>query len=183
MERKIRSIESETQRARAISAVQGGTMLRVLPLARQGLSPTEISKLTGKSYYAVASSEFHLRRRGELPSSAREFCRQLAEILENPPIEFDFRKKLLGMVNFAFYRDHSQLFLTVTELCRLAGCHLSSWDISSDAVMVLEQEQVPVKTFYLKQRYKGKVVYRHYSIILTADRDNGVKALLNGFNF
>lgn len=184
MERKTRSIESETQRRVAISLAQGGTMLKVLPLARQGLSPTEIVRQIGKSYYAVSSSEFHLRRRGEvLPSSVREFCRQLAEILANPPREFDFRQKLLDMATFAFYRKHDQLFSTVTELCRLAECHLSSWDIHQDAVLVLRQGQVPVKTFFIKRKYNGEVVYRHYNIILAADRDDGVRALTDGFNF
>ena len=181
-ERKNRSIESEAKRARAISLAQGGTMLKVLPLARKGLTIAEISERVGKSYDAVASSEFHLRKWGDLPSSAREFRRQLAQIIENPPVDFNFRAKLLEMINFDFYRDYSRIFITVSELSRLADIHINSKEIS-DAVNLLKQVKVPVRTFYIKHKENGEIVYCTYNIILAADRDDGVKALIDGFNF
>src|SRR3989344_533298 len=98
-----------------ISKAQGGTMLKVIPLARQGYSPKEIAHLTGISHVAVLSAERKLRKKGIIPESHREFHRRSVEALKNLPEDPYNRLQLLKTLTFNLYWENRDMFVTVSQ--------------------------------------------------------------------
>lgn len=155
--------------------------MEVLPLAREGLSASEIGRITGRSYYSVVSCLHHLRQKERLPESSREFNKRLLQALSNPPDDPALRRQLLELVNFALFRRNLKFFTTPKKCFRLAGLGFSmgySPKVSVEVIRVLNDADITLKEFTTKGK---KARFWPYRIMLKADQDKAVSALRGAF--
>lgn len=104
----------------SVSFGQGGTMLKILPFAESGVSPSEIARVLGISYQSVVSSQKHLRRWGLIPESRVQRTHRLLSELSQLQDSFEARQGILDAISFRFYRDNPKYFVTFTTLLRAA---------------------------------------------------------------
>ena len=159
-------IQSSTVR----SAVQGGTMLAVEGLVNTGLGPREISRRLRKSYYAVTSSQVHLRRLGLIPESLRTRIRQLENSLRSLPDSQDERQTLLDRVSFNFYKGHKALFCTINECSLVAGRGINGR--RKQAVPFLIDSGIAIKSLPVDRQGKCQI-----TILFRVDKDAVVELL------
>src|SRR3990167_5587073 len=162
---------SEASRSVRISQSQGGTMLKVWPLAITGLRPVEISRISGLSLKQVYQAEYQLRRKGRIPESHIEFNKWLEEQLVSPPEDSRDRQTLLDLVKFSYYRSHKYLFASARKVLPLAGLHVNSQLDMQGFEIVIKENGIPSKDFNLVRRENGQTIVRHYRIILRCGRD------------
>ncbi|OGE00974.1 hypothetical protein A3J17_00880 [Candidatus Curtissbacteria bacterium RIFCSPLOWO2_02_FULL_40_11] len=163
------------------SISQGGIMLKVLPLARQGLTVSEIEQITGIRHDLVASSLFRQRVKGRLPESARQFNKRLIEAIVNLPEDPELRKGLLDQVSFGLYRGNLKSFTTPRACLRLAGLGrlIGNYNWAQAVVPVLRSAEIAIKEFFLNVNDDGVEVERTYRIMFKAEQKKAISTLKN----
>jgi len=155
----------------ALSLKQGGTMLKVLPLAKSGMTPIEIKEALQISYQSVVSSEKHLRHWGLIGESRVQRTRRLLSELTNLPDSFEDRQSIIDSISFRFHRDNPYFFETFTRLIRNAG--KSNRIGAVKLAEFLKSNQIATRVFLRPNDYR-------YGIILAAE-DQMARELLTGF--
>jgi len=152
----------------ALSLRQGGTMLKVLPLAERGKGPTEISRILQISVQSVASSEIHLRRWGLIPESRVQRTKRLLAELSHLPDSFEARQSIVDSISFRLYRDNPDYFVTFTRLLRDSG--RSKMFVNIRLADFLKCNQIANRLFWLS-------INKSYGIILAAENQKSQELL------
>lgn len=164
------------------SRAHGGTMLKVLPLARQGLRSGEISEQTDLRYRVVVDCISRLRENGILPPSRHEFNKRLIERLKQPPDDPYERLRFLKMFNYDLYKRNREHFVSLSHVCKLAGSRNLVRYHEDEVITALRVMGVASTRFMVKYFRNGGKLASSYNVLLKEDESKAVSAIKRVFN-